>query len=80
MVLLGGCDFMEHLFSEFGCRADLFSESQRIKYTIQQRTQDIPDARTYLLTLQEIRVKYVVCFLNISPRKFFFYLIALCSL
>ncbi|KAJ0984791.1 hypothetical protein J5N97_003147 [Dioscorea zingiberensis] len=38
-------------------KADLFSESQRIKYTIQQRTQGIPDARTYLLTLQEIRVK-----------------------
>ncbi|KAH7688426.1 Tropomyosin domain-containing protein [Dioscorea alata] len=38
-------------------KADLFSESQRIKYTIQQRTQDIPDARTYLLTLQEIRGK-----------------------
>ncbi|KAM1709791.1 hypothetical protein FF1_000275 [Malus domestica] len=37
--------------------ADLFSESQRIKHTIQSRTQDIPDARTYLLTLKEIRIK-----------------------
>lgn len=38
-------------------KADLFSESQRIQYTIQTRTQGIPDARTYLLTLKEIRVK-----------------------
>lgn len=38
-------------------KANLFSESERIKYTIQTRTQDIPDARTYLLTLQEIRAK-----------------------
>ncbi|PKU85366.1 probable ATP synthase 24 kDa subunit, mitochondrial [Dendrobium catenatum] len=38
-------------------KADLFSDSQRIKYTIEQRTQDIPDARTYLLALQEIRIK-----------------------
>ncbi|GAB2224476.1 hypothetical protein Droror1_Dr00005237 [Drosera rotundifolia] len=38
-------------------KANLFSESERIKYTIQTRTQDIPDARTYLLALQEIRVK-----------------------
>ncbi|GMH06650.1 hypothetical protein Nepgr_008490 [Nepenthes gracilis] len=38
-------------------KADLFSESQRIQYTIQTRTQGIPDARTYLLTLQEIRIK-----------------------
>ncbi|XP_050126354.1 probable ATP synthase 24 kDa subunit, mitochondrial [Malus sylvestris] len=38
-------------------KADLFSESQRIKHTIQTRTQDIPDARTYLLTLKEIRIK-----------------------
>ncbi|KAK2991868.1 hypothetical protein RJ640_013043 [Escallonia rubra] len=38
-------------------KADLFSESQRIQYTIQTRTQDIPDARTYLLTLREIRIK-----------------------
>ncbi|CAN6711486.1 unnamed protein product [Malus baccata var. baccata] len=38
-------------------KADLFSESQRIKHTIQSRTQDIPDARTYLLTLKEIRIK-----------------------
>ncbi|KAL8151875.1 hypothetical protein V2J09_021683 [Rumex salicifolius] len=38
-------------------KADLFSESQRIQYTIQTRTQGILDARTYLLTLQEIRQK-----------------------
>ncbi|XP_057491168.1 probable ATP synthase 24 kDa subunit, mitochondrial [Actinidia eriantha] len=38
-------------------KADLFSESQRIQYTIQTRTQGIPDARTYLLTLKEIRVR-----------------------
>ncbi|KAL5990455.1 hypothetical protein ACLOJK_011357, partial [Asimina triloba] len=37
-------------------KADLFSESQRVQYTIQTRTQGIPDARTYLLTLQEIRI------------------------
>ncbi|XP_021759011.1 probable ATP synthase 24 kDa subunit, mitochondrial [Chenopodium quinoa] len=38
-------------------KADLFSESQRIQYTIQTRTQNIQDARTYLLTLKEIRLK-----------------------
>ncbi|CAM8907610.1 unnamed protein product [Rhodiola kirilowii] len=38
-------------------KADLFSESQRIKYTIETKTHGIPDARTYLLTLNEIRVK-----------------------
>ncbi|GLU20334.1 hypothetical protein SLE2022_365410 [Rubroshorea leprosula] len=38
-------------------KAGLLSESQRIKHTIETETQDIPDARTYLLTLQEIRVK-----------------------
>ncbi|XVE83253.1 hypothetical protein DITRI_Ditri16bG0072900 [Diplodiscus trichospermus] len=38
-------------------KANLFSESQRIQYTIQTRTQDIPDARTYLLTLKDIRIK-----------------------
>ncbi|KAM7523648.1 hypothetical protein LguiA_013550 [Lonicera macranthoides] len=38
-------------------KAGLFSESQRIQYTIQTRTQGIPDARTYLLTLKEIRIK-----------------------
>ncbi|KAK4487367.1 hypothetical protein RD792_006008 [Penstemon davidsonii] len=38
-------------------KADLFSESQRIKYTIESRTQDIPDARSYLLALKDIRVK-----------------------
>ncbi|KAJ8650703.1 hypothetical protein MRB53_003726 [Persea americana] len=38
-------------------KADLFSESQRIQYTIQTRTQGIPDARTYLEALKEIRIK-----------------------
>ncbi|KAB1210442.1 putative ATP synthase 24 kDa subunit, mitochondrial [Morella rubra] len=38
-------------------KAGLFSESQRIQYTIQTRTKDIPDARTYLLALKEIRSK-----------------------
>ncbi|XP_047322413.1 probable ATP synthase 24 kDa subunit, mitochondrial [Impatiens glandulifera] len=38
-------------------KADLFSESQRIEYTIQSRTQGIPDARTYLITLKEIRIR-----------------------
>lgn len=38
-------------------KANLFSESQRIKYTIETKTQDIPDALTYLLTLKEIRLK-----------------------
>ncbi|CAA6667592.1 unnamed protein product [Spirodela intermedia] len=38
-------------------RAGLFSESERIKYTIEERTQGIQDARTYLLTLKEIRVR-----------------------
>ncbi|KAJ4951537.1 hypothetical protein NE237_028369 [Protea cynaroides] len=38
-------------------KADLFSESQRIQYTIQTKTKEIPDARTYLLTLKEIRIK-----------------------
>lgn len=36
-------------------KADLFSESQRIAYTIETRTAGIPDAQTYLLTLKEIR-------------------------
>ncbi|KAL2232079.1 UNVERIFIED_CONTAM: putative ATP synthase subunit, mitochondrial [Sesamum indicum] len=38
-------------------KADLFSESQRIKYTIETRTQDIADARSYLLALKDIRMK-----------------------
>ncbi|XP_047324135.1 probable ATP synthase 24 kDa subunit, mitochondrial [Impatiens glandulifera] len=38
-------------------KADLFSESQRIEYTIQTRTQGIPDARSYLITLKEIRIR-----------------------
>jgi len=38
-------------------KADLFSESQRIQYTIQTLTKDIPDVRTYMLKLKEIRIK-----------------------
>lgn len=38
-------------------KADLFSESRRILHTIQTRTQDIQDARSYLLALKEIRIK-----------------------
>lgn len=38
-------------------KANMFSEGQRIKHTIETETQDIPDARTYLLTLKEIRIK-----------------------
>ncbi|KAI3521583.1 hypothetical protein L1887_11054 [Cichorium endivia] len=37
--------------------ADLFSESQRIQYTIKTRTEGIQDARSYLLALKEIRLK-----------------------
>lgn len=51
--------FGSYLIKFVICRADLFSESQRIKYTIEQQTQGIPDARTYLLMLQEIRIKYI---------------------
>ncbi|XP_027365803.1 probable ATP synthase 24 kDa subunit, mitochondrial [Abrus precatorius] len=38
-------------------KANLLSESQDIQSTIEIETQDIPDARTYLLTLKEIRTK-----------------------
>nr|AFK37945.1 unknown [Lotus japonicus] len=38
-------------------KANLLSESQDILATIETETQDIPDARTYLLTLKEIRTK-----------------------
>ncbi|KAK1436395.1 hypothetical protein QVD17_02174 [Tagetes erecta] len=38
-------------------KADLFSESQRIQFTIQQRTAGIQDARSYLLALKDIRLK-----------------------
>ncbi|CAM8996993.1 unnamed protein product [Rhodiola kirilowii] len=38
-------------------KAGLFSESQRIKYTIETSTAGVPDARTYLSTLKEIRIK-----------------------
>ncbi|KAK1268665.1 hypothetical protein QJS04_geneDACA017605 [Acorus gramineus] len=39
------------------CRADLLSVPQRVKNIIQEQTKGIPDARTYLLTLQDIRIK-----------------------
>uniref|UniRef100_A0A0D9VBT5 ATP synthase 24 kDa subunit, mitochondrial n=1 Tax=Leersia perrieri TaxID=77586 RepID=A0A0D9VBT5_9ORYZ len=38
-------------------KAGLLSDSERIKYTIETFTKGIPDARTYLNTLQEIRIK-----------------------
>ncbi|KAJ0795886.1 hypothetical protein HanPI659440_Chr04g0155651 [Helianthus annuus] len=38
-------------------KADLFSESQRIQFTIKQRTAGIQDARSYLLALKDIRLK-----------------------
>ncbi|KMZ60647.1 Mitochondrial ATP synthase [Zostera marina] len=38
-------------------KANLFTEAQRIEFTIKQKTEGIPDARTYLITLKEIRVK-----------------------
>ncbi|KAL5670661.1 hypothetical protein ACJX0J_022882, partial [Zea mays] len=38
-------------------KADLLSDSQRIKYTIETFTKGIPDARTYLNTLQQLRIK-----------------------
>ncbi|QCD84762.1 iron-sulfur cluster assembly protein [Vigna unguiculata] len=38
-------------------KANLLSESQDILAIIETETQDIPDARTYLLTLKEIRTK-----------------------
>ncbi|CAJ1937967.1 unnamed protein product [Sphenostylis stenocarpa] len=38
-------------------KANLLSEAQDIQSTIEIETQDIPDARTYLLTLKEIRTK-----------------------
>ncbi|ONM27100.1 putative ATP synthase 24 kDa subunit mitochondrial [Zea mays] len=38
-------------------KADLVSDSQRIKYTIETFTKGIHDARTYLNTLQQLRIK-----------------------
>jgi hypothetical protein len=38
-------------------KAQFFSESEQIKNDILQETKDIQDARTYLLTLKELRVK-----------------------
>lgn len=50
------------------CRANLQSESEKIKEAIDTQTNEIPDARTYLLTLKEIRIKYayLCAFLLIS--------------
>ncbi|GKC45110.1 probable ATP synthase 24 kDa subunit, mitochondrial [Tanacetum coccineum] len=47
--------FGEHLMTFR--QADLFSESQRIQFTIKQRTDGIQDARLYLLALKDIRLK-----------------------
>ncbi|CAN4116415.1 unnamed protein product [Withania somnifera] len=38
-------------------KANLLSESQIIKFNIEVETHEIPDARTYLLKLKEMRVK-----------------------
>ncbi|CAH8392589.1 unnamed protein product [Eruca vesicaria subsp. sativa] len=38
-------------------QADMFSESQRNKYDIENETKEIPDARAYLLKLKEIRTR-----------------------
>ncbi|KAH0865874.1 hypothetical protein HID58_083085, partial [Brassica napus] len=38
-------------------KADMFSESQRIKYDIENETKEIPDARAYLLKLKDIRTR-----------------------
>ncbi|KAK3152076.1 hypothetical protein QOZ80_2BG0153970 [Eleusine coracana subsp. coracana] len=49
-------------------KADLLSQSQKIKYTIETFTNGIPDVRTYLTTLQEIRVKSgLIDHLGIEP-------------
>ncbi|KAL3621485.1 hypothetical protein CASFOL_036397 [Castilleja foliolosa] len=47
----------DKVMKPLGKKADLLSESQRIKYTIETRTQDISDVRSYLLALKDIRVK-----------------------
>ncbi|CAH9085295.1 unnamed protein product [Cuscuta europaea] len=38
-------------------KANIQSESEKVKETIDTQTNEIPDARTYLLTLKEIRIK-----------------------
>lgn len=49
-------------------KAGLLSDSERIKYTIETFTKGIPDARTYLNTLQEIRIKHgLIDHLGIEP-------------
>jgi len=68
--MIQGCDF--YIIYSL-CRAVLYSESQKFQYTIQQRTQDIPDARTYLLTLKEIRSKYVLLLLIYFGKLVAFY-------
>jgi hypothetical protein len=46
-------------------RANLLSVAQDVKADIDIETQDIPDARTYLLTLKEIRTKYVMFYFTL---------------
>nr|GEV90158.1 retrovirus-related Pol polyprotein from transposon TNT 1-94 [Tanacetum cinerariifolium] len=41
-------------------KANLFSESQRFRFTIKQRTDEIQDARSYLLALKDIRLKHEI--------------------
>ncbi|KAI8561738.1 hypothetical protein RHMOL_Rhmol04G0364200 [Rhododendron molle] len=50
-------------------RSDLFSEYQRIQYTIETQTQAIPYARTYLLTLKEIVREIPSVQLIVSDRR-----------
>ncbi|VFQ74411.1 unnamed protein product [Cuscuta campestris] len=38
-------------------KANILSESEKVKEVIDTQTKEIPDARTYLLTLKEIRIK-----------------------
>lgn len=38
-------------------KGGFLSDSQRIKHTIETHTKDIPDARSYLLELKELRIK-----------------------
>lgn len=71
VVKLLSCQRNAHTIAS--CRTNLFSESQRIQYTIQTRTADIQDARTYLLTLKEIRIKYVYQLFFLQLRIFEFF-------
>ncbi|AQK60913.1 putative ATP synthase 24 kDa subunit mitochondrial [Zea mays] len=60
-------------------KADLLSDSQRIKYTIETFTKGIPDARTYLNTLQQLRIKYILPLLHVFSLKKVLNVTFLCS-